>query len=268
MKELNRLLSVGKVYEYTNKTPVEYKERFIPCAKERTQGTAKNKDCSRVKTETKRIHERFLMEGEKIGLSENILFCCIKWYKRALKEDFREVLTLAYEIYQANNGNEKGACITLKAMALNRIERNKAGATVDDLTALVDLSINSNRHGNKNNVFVLSLDAMLKPIGDTPTDDDTPDTTELDVKAIEATQTSGIAWRYTTQAHDIAQTAFECQKSLAFPLVFDSSTTEGKKNQRMARKLAERIKEVYPDVVKLTPIALNHLVQCYAQGTV
>ena len=52
MKELNRLLSVGKVYQYTNNQQLIYKEKFIPCAKERPQGTAKHKDTKKPLADT------------------------------------------------------------------------------------------------------------------------------------------------------------------------------------------------------------------------
>lgn len=205
------------------------------------------------KTEKKDVYRTFLDDCDKIAIPQNVAFCVIKWYKRALKEDFQAVLCSVYELYQSTNCQAVVTCITLKAMALNRIERNKSGVDVDNFVSLCELAVDTKRHMKKRNIFTIEPEKLQKV---------------SDCEQIRKTGENGICWRYRTQAHEIAEIAYLCDKSFAVPLPFNSNTAEGKANQRKAKKLCAKIRESYPDIEKLTPLAINHLTQLYAQGNI
>lgn len=205
------------------------------------------------KVEKKDIYQSFIDSCDKIAIPQNVTFCTIKWYKRALKEDWQAVLCSVYELYQSTNCHAIVTCITLKAMALNRIERNKSGVDVDNFASLCELAVDTKRHMKKRNVFSTEPEKLQKI---------------SDCEQIRKTGENGICWRYRTQAHEIAEIAYLCDKSFSVPLSFNSNTAEGKTNQRKAKKLCLRIRESYPDIKKITPISLNHLVQLYATGNI
>ena len=205
------------------------------------------------KTKKKDIYQTFLDDCEAVAIPQNVAFCAIKWYKRALKEDNKAVLCSVYELYQSTNCQAVVTCITLKAMALNRIERNKSGVDVDNFVSLCELAVDTKRHMKKSNVFSVEPEKLQKV---------------SDCEQIRKTGENGIAWRYRAQAHEICDIIYAYDKSFAVPMSFNSNTAEGKANQRKAKKLCLQIRESYPDIEKLTPIAINHLVQLYAQGAI
>lgn len=204
-------------------------------------------------TEKKDVYRTFLDDCEAVAIPQNVAYCVIKWYKRALKEDVKAVLCSVYELYQSTNCQAVVACITLKAMALNRIERNKSGIDVDNFVSLCELAIDTKRHLKKRNVFSVEPEKLQKV---------------SDSEQIRKTGENGICWRYRAQAHEMAEIIYACDKSFSIPLSFNSNTAEGKANQRKAKKLCARIRDSYPDIEKLTPISINHLVQLYAQGEI
>ena len=205
------------------------------------------------KVTKKDCYQSFLDNCESVAIPLNVAFCVIKWYKRALIEDWQAALCSVYELYQSTACNALVTCITLKSMALNRIQRNKNGVDVDNFITLCELAVDTKRHGKKGNVFTVEHEKLQKV---------------SDNVQIRDTSENGICWRFRTQAHEIAETAFCCDKSLAVPMSFNSNTAEGKRNQRKAKNICDWLKASYPDIEKLTPIALNHLVQLYAQGEI
>lgn len=205
------------------------------------------------KVEKKDIYQSFLGNCESVAIPQNVAYCTIKWYKRALKEDWQAVLCSVYELYQSTNCHALVTCITLKSMALNRLQRNKGGVDVDNFVSLCELAVDTKRHMKKGNVFTVEQEKLQK---------------FSDVAQLRTTGENGICWRYRAQAHEVAEIAYLCDKSFSVPLSFNSNTAEGKANQRRAKDICNRLKASYPDIEKLTPIALNHLVQLYAQGKI
>lgn len=205
------------------------------------------------KVAKKDVYQTFLDDCEAVAIPQNVAYCVIKWYKRALKEDVKAVLCSVYELYQSTNCHAVTTCITLKAMALNRIERNKSGVDVDNFVSLCERAVDTKRHMKKRNVFATEPDKLQK-IADT----------EQNRKSGE----NGICWKFRMESRDMAQLAFLTWTALAVPMSFNSNTAEGKRNQRKAKEICTWLKASYPDVEKLTPKSLNHLVQLYATGNI
>lgn len=91
-------------------------------------------------------NQEFIETCVNVGINKAIALSTIKWYSKAVKEDSSEVITLLFEL--SSFYDTLTVCKRLKMYALNRLERGKQSASIEDLKGIVDAVIENN--GNEN----------------------------------------------------------------------------------------------------------------------